>query len=415
MKKISLNTEIIAVGTELLLGQIANTNAQWMSKQLARYGVNTFYHTVVGDNLNRLTDIMKQAKARSNVIIITGGLGPTEDDLSREAFQQISELPLTIDETAMKKIDEYYEKQGLTMTSNNKRQARVFENSIVLTNKVGMAPGNIVKYDDVYWIFLPGVPREMKQIFADSVIPFLRKMSGETIIYSDVLKFIGIGESVLEDKLQTLISTQQNPTIAPLSSRDGVTIRLTAKASSEREAKELIKKTKSQILQEVGTYFYGENEVTIEEKVFELLQRSGKRLAAAESLTGGLFSERLVSLPGASNVFRGGIVCYDTEVKVNVLGVRKETIDEEGTVSKACALEMAKNVAEKLDAAIGISFTGVAGPAKSEGKDVGTVYVALYDQNGYTHVEKCFFQGDRKQIRYRSVLKGYEILFKYLK
>src|SRR5690625_502609 len=155
-KTTTLNTEIIAVGTELLLGQIANTNAQWMSKQLASYGVNTFYHTVVGDNLQRLTNVLQQAKSRSNVVIINGGLGPTEDDLSREAFQQISQIPMKTDEAAMKKIEQFYEKQGLTMTPNNKRQARVFENSTVLENRIGMAPGNIVKFADVYWIFLPG-------------------------------------------------------------------------------------------------------------------------------------------------------------------------------------------------------------------------------------------------------------------
>lgn len=411
----NFKTEIIAVGTELLLGQIANTNAQWISKQLARYGINTFYHTVVGDNLKRLTEVLKLAKKRSNVVIITGGLGPTEDDLSREAFQAISQIPLAVDETAMRKIEQYYDKQNLPMTPNNKRQARVFENSIVLSNKVGMAPGNIVKYDDGYWIFLPGVPREMKQIFSDSVIPFLRKLNGETIIYSNVLKFIGIGESSLEDQLQDMIATQNNPTIALLAGRDGVTLRLTVKAASENEAKQKLETTKRVILERVGDYCFGENETTIEEKVFQLLEKRNKRLAAAESLTGGLFSDRLVALPGASTVFRGSVVCYDKVVKENVLGVKKETIEREGTVSRACAEEMAKNVAERLDATIGISFTGVAGPSKVEGKDVGTVYVGLYDQNGYRQIEKCFFQGDRYQIRYRAVLKGYELLFKYLK
>lgn len=411
----NFNTEIIAVGTELLLGQIANTNAQWISKQLARYGINTFYHTVVGDNLKRLTEVLKLAKKRSNVVIITGGLGPTEDDLSREAFQAISQIPLAVDETAMRKIEQYYDKQNLPMTPNNKRQARVFENSIVLSNKVGMAPGNIVKYDDGYWIFLPGVPREMKQIFSDSVIPFLRKLNGETIIYSNVLKFIGIGESSLEDQLQDMIATQNNPTIALLAGRDGVTLRLTVKAASENEAKQKLETTKRVILERVGDYCFGENKTTIEEKVFQLLEKRNKRLAAAESLTGGLFSDRLVALPGASTVFRGSVVCYDKVVKENVLGVKKETIEREGTVSRACAEEMAKNVAERLDATIGISFTGVAGPSKVEGKDVGTVYVGLYDQNGYRQIEKCFFQGDRYQIRYRAVLKGYELLFKYLK
>lgn len=411
----TLNTEIIAVGTELLLGQIANTNAQWISEQLAANGINTFFHTVVGDNLNRLTNVFKQAQDRSNVIIVTGGLGPTTDDISREAFQKISRLPIVEEPNAMKKIKQFYQKQKLPMTPNNKRQARVFEDSIVLTNKVGMAPGNIVEYQNKYWIFLPGVPREMKQLFSDDVLPYLKNMNGEMIIQSTVLRFTGIGESALEHKLSKLIASQQNPTIAPLAAKDGVTIRLTAKAVSANEANELLERTKTTILKEVGDYFYGVDRDKLEEKVFSLLQAKNKRIASAESLTGGLFSDRFVALNGASTVFTGGIVSYDPDVKQNVLHVQKQTIQEKGTVSKECALEMAKNVTKLLHADIGISFTGVAGPLKSEGKNVGTVYIGLFDVNGYKYVEECFFQGDRNYIRYRSVLKGLEILFNYLK
>lgn len=414
MKK-TLNTEIIAVGTELLLGQIANTNAQWVSEQLAASGINTFYHTVVGDNLDRITTIFKQAKKRSNVVIITGGLGPTEDDLSREAFQKISNIPIVEEPEALRKIEQFYEQQQTTMTPNNKRQARVFKDSTVLTNKVGMAPGNIVDYDDVTWIFLPGVPREMKQLFLDGVLPFLKERNGEMILQSMVLKFTGIGESALEHKLSKIIATQQNPTIAPLAQQDGVTIRLTAKAVTHDEANELLERTKTTILKEVGNYFFGINEERLEEMIFSLLQSQHKRIAAAESLTGGLFADRFVSLNGASTIFAGGIVCYDPEVKRNVLKVSDQTLQEYGTVSEECASELAKNASEILNADIGISFTGVAGPLKAEGKQVGTVYISIYDKEGYEHVEKCYFQGDRNQIRNRTVLKGLEILFNYLK
>ncbi len=411
----TVNTEIIAVGTELLLGQIANTNAQWISEQLAAYGINTFYHTVVGDNLSRLKKIFEQASERSNVIIVTGGLGPTEDDLSREALEEISNIPIVPEPEAMKKIEQYYEHQRLPMTPNNKRQARVFKDSIILKNNVGMAPGNIVDYNGVTWVFLPGVPREMKQLFSDEVLPLLRERNGEMILQSMVLRFTGIGESALEHKLSKLIATQQNPTIAPLAQKDGVTIRLTAKAVTKDEANELLERTKTLILKEVGDFYFGINEDRLEEKIFSLLQSKHKRIAAAESLTGGLFADRFVSLNGASTVFAGGIVCYDPEVKRNVLNVSDKILQENGTVSTDCARELAHNSAELLNAEIGISFTGVAGPLKAEGKEVGIVYIGLYDKEGYEHVEECYFQGDRNQIRNRAVLKGLEILFNHLK
>lgn len=413
MKK-NLRTEIIAVGTELLLGQIANTNAQWMSEQLARFGINTYFHTVVGDNLERLTSIMNDASNRSNVLIVSGGLGPTEDDLSREAFQKISGLKIVEDEYSLRKIEQFFKKRNITMTPNNRRQARVFENSTILENKYGMAPGNIVEYEDTIWIFLPGVPREMKQIFSDDVLPYLRKLNGAQVIQSLVLRLIGIGESILEDELKDIIRNQDNPTIALLTDRDGISIRLTAKAETESEAEAMLQQKKDEILQRVGDFHYGDNEKSIEETVFELLQKNDKTLAAAESLTGGAFQSKFVSQSGASSVFKGGIVSYATSIKENVLNVSAETIAKYGTVSEQCAKEMAKNVAELMNANIGVSFTGVAGPNKTENKDVGTAYVCLYDRNGYEHVELCQFWGNRKQIRHQAVLKGYELLFKYL-
>jgi len=415
MKKQQLNTEIIAVGTELLLGQIANTNAQWISDQLAHNGINTFYHTVVGDNKQRVATIFEHAQKRSNVVIVTGGLGPTVDDLSREAFHEMTEIPIVEEKNAMEKIIRFYQNQNIPMTPNNKRQARVFKDSIILTNKFGMAPGNIVEYNDVIWIFLPGVPREMKQIFSDEVIPYLKKINGEMIIESTVLRFTGIGESALEHKLQSLIASQRNPTIAPLAQKDGLTVRLTAKAQSKEKAKIMIEETKAAILNEVGEFYYGENNERLEEKVFNLLKQKGKRIASAESLTGGLFADKLVSLNGATAVFAGGVVCYDPAVKENVLNVLPETIQSKGTVSEQCASELAENVSHLLQTSIGISFTGVAGPDEIEGKRVGTVFIGLYDTNGYKHIEECHFSGNRDQIRHRAVFKGYELLFNYLK
>ncbi|MEK4801921.1 MULTISPECIES: competence/damage-inducible protein A [Bacillaceae] len=412
----NVKAEIIAVGTELLLGQIANTNAQWLSNQLASLGINVYQHGVVGDNLNRVQEAFEQAQKRSDIIIVTGGLGPTDDDLTREAFQLMTELELVEHKPSMDKIQSFFEKNNTVMTPNNRRQARVFKGSQVLFNRKGMAPGMIVSHESTTWVFLPGVPREMKGLFTEEVFPYLQKLTGNTeVIKSLVLKFLGIGESELEHRLSHLIQAQKNPTIAPLAQNTGVVIRLTAKEETEERAERLLEESKRQILHEVGDYFYGINDETIEENIISLLKEKKMKIASAESLTGGMFSNRLISVSGASNVCRGGIVCYDTNVKQDVLGVSKETIQNKGTVSEECALEMAEQVSSKLDADIGISFTGVAGPDEVEGKSVGTVYIALTTSNGEKKVEKFIFSGDRNAIRRRATLKGLEIVFHFLK
>jgi nicotinamide-nucleotide amidase len=409
-------SEIIAVGTELLLGQIANTNAQWLSKELAKYGINVYQHVVVGDNLSRVLNAFKFAHERSDIIIVTGGLGPTDDDMTREAFQAMTGLEIIEHTPSMEKIKAFFEKQKSAMTPNNRRQARVFEGAEVLNNQTGMAPGMITTYEGKTWVFLPGVPREMKSLSRNDVFPYLQKLTGqEEIIQSTILKFIGIGESALEHDLQDLIKEQSNPTIAPLAQSDGVVVRVTAKAGSIEEANLLIEKTKRQILGRAGTYFYGTDEETIERRVFSMLQNQNVTLAAAESLTGGMFTEKLISVEGASQVCLGGIISYDANTKQNLLGVSAETIKKKGTVSEACAIEMAANVNKKLGSDIGISFTGVAGPVESEGKPAGTVFIAVSDRNGNQVSKEFSFQGDRNTIRRRAMLKGFELLLNFLK
>jgi nicotinamide-nucleotide amidase len=411
-----LKTEIIAVGTELLLGQIANTNAQWLSQQLSNSGVNVYSHAVVGDNLARVENTFANAQERSDIIIVTGGLGPTEDDMTREAFQRISKLKLIEHEPSMEKIRAFFQKQGTVMTPNNTRQARIFEGAQALLNTAGMAPGMIVRHENKIWIFMPGVPREMEQMAMEHVLPYVSRLTGQKmIIKSKVLKFIGIGESKLEHELKDIIQSQTNPTIAPLAQKDGVIIRLTAKESTEEKVNILIQQTEKQILQRIGTFCYGTDDETIETKVFSMLKEANKKIAAAESLTGGMFTERLVGVEGASQVCNGGIVCYDTKVKQHVLGVSADTIKRQGTVSKACALEMAENVRKLLHADIGIAFTGVAGPGSNEGNSAGTVYIAVSLNEDEQKVEKFLFQGQRNLVRHRAVLKGYEILLNYLK
>src|SRR5699024_3305469 len=279
----------------------------------------------------------------------------------------------------------------------------------------GMAPGMIVTHQDKMWIFLPGVPREMKQITTDKVLPYLKKMIGkEMIIKSKVLKSIGIGESRLEYELSDMIHTQTNPTIAPLAQNDGVVIRLTAKESSEEKVNDLLQQTEAQIRKKIGDYLYGTNDETIEHKVVSMVKAQNKRIAAAESLTGGMFTAKLIAVEGASQVCSGGIVCYDTKVKEEGLGVSANTIQSKGTVSEACALDMGAQVRDRVGAGLGVSGPGVAGREAIEEQPSGTVYIAVCTGEE-EKVEECSFQGDRNSNRRIATLKGFEFLFNYMK
>lgn len=408
--------EIIAVGTELLLGQIANTNAQWLSQQLASYGINIFYHSVVGDNINRVEKVFQTAQRRSNIIIVSGGLGPTEDDLTREAFQRLSRLELIEHKPSMDKIHTYYNTRKITMTSNNRRQARIFKGAQVIQNRLGMAPGMIVTHDQKTWIFLPGVPRELKQMTRDHVLPYLKKHSGQDMyIRSKIIRVLGIGESQLEYELHDLIKQQTNPTIALLAQNDGIIIRLTAKHSSIEKVNHLLDQKKQQITALIQDYIYGYDEQRIEETIAQMLMKQNNRIAAAESLTGGMFAQKLISVDGASTITPGSIVCYDKRVKTNILNVSEHTLSTYGTVSKECAHDMAINVTQLLNSDYGISFTGVAGPDKLEGHPAGTVFIGLYHTSGKKHVERFLFDGHRNLVRQRAVLKGFELLFNFIK
>src|SRR5690625_1987292 len=335
--------------------------------------------------------------------------------MTREAFQSMRQLEIVEHAPSIEKIELFYQKQQTNMTPNNRRQARVFAGAKVIENKLGMAPGMIVTYEGKIWVFIPGVPREMKQMASDTVLPYILDKSDEDmVIESKVLRFIGIGESHLEHELQDLIHNQSNPTIAPLAQNDGVVVRLTAKETTKEKANKLIEETKQQILSRIGDYLYGFDKESIAEKIYTMLKKQNKRLTAAESLTGGMFVEKLISLDGASAVCPGSIVCYDTSVKRDLLKVSSQTITEKGVVSRECALEMARNIRQLLSSNIGISFTGVAGPNSLEGKQVGTVYIAISDDER-EEVQKFLFQGDRDTIRRRATMKGYEMLFNFLK
>lgn len=411
-----MNAEIIAVGSELLLGQITNTNAQFLSQELASLGINVYYHTVVGDNRGRLREAIAAAERRADLIIFSGGLGPTKDDLTKETIAEALGRRLVFDQVAMDDIRAYYEKTKRRMTENNKKQALVIEGSEVLANDHGMAPGMALEAGGKTYMLFPGPPRELRPMFSNYGMAYLQKrLYNHEHIVSRVLRFFGIGESTLETEILDLIETQTNPTLAPLAGFGEVTLRLTAKSPTSDEAHRLLDALESQILQRVGEYFYGYDETTLENEVFKRLLGQQRTIACAESLTGGWFAKALTDLPNASSVFKGGIVCYTNDMKEQMLRVPISVLENEGAVSETCARALAENVKEKLSADIGIGFTGVAGPGKSDGKEVGTVYIGIAEEGRPTEIHSLRLAGERGRIRSQTVKNGFFYLLKLLK
>jgi len=410
-----MNAEIIAVGSELLLGQIANTNAQFISKQLAELGVNVFYHTAVGDNPKRLEQVIKIAESRSELLIFTGGLGPTKDDLTKETIAKHLGLQLLFDQEALESIEEYFAKTNRNMTENNKKQALVLDGCKVLSNNHGMAPGMFLAKNNCHYMLLPGPPSEMQPMFATYGIAALQeKLTNKEVILSRVLRFFGIGESLLETKIEDLIDTQANPTIAPLAGDGEVTLRITSKTDSMEAAEKLIEKTEQKILERVGEYFYGYDDTTLVQELVKKLKERELTVAAAESLTGGMFQQELTAIAGAGSIFSGGVVCYTNEVKRDILSVKKSTVKEMGVVSEQCAQELAENVQKLVNSDIGISFTGVAGPDELEGHPAGTVYIGIAIKGKPTVVEKLTLAGTREGNRKRTVRYGQYFILKAL-
>lgn len=409
-----MNAEIIAVGSELLLGQIANTNAQFLSKQLAEIGVNVYYHTVVGDNPERLRQTIKLAEKRADLLIFTGGLGPTKDDLTKETIARSLDKTLVMDEEALQSIEHYFKKVNRVMTENNKKQALVIEGSDVLANRNGMAPGMFLTIEEHHYMLLPGPPKEMQPMFLNyGRQAIMKELKIQERIESRVLRFFGIGESQLETEITDLIDAQTNPTIAPLAGDYEVTLRLTAKHQTIEGASLLLDGIEKQIMDRVGEFFYGYGETSLSKEVMNLLQEKSLTVSSAESLTGGLFSETLTAISGASRAVKGGIVCYSNESKRMVLNVSQETLAQDGAVSAQCARELADNSKKLMNADIGISFTGVAGPDSIEGKSVGTVFIGL-SMPDKTEAYEIKLAGSRTAIRERSVRYGLYYLMKEL-
>ncbi|PKR78687.1 competence/damage-inducible protein A [Halalkalibacillus sediminis] len=407
--------EIISVGTELLLGQIVDTNAAWISDKLSTLGINTYYQQTVGDNYDRMFQAFKIAQSRSNVVIVTGGIGPTEDDQTKQVAAELFGTELYLDQTSMDKIEEYYIERDEFMPESNKKQALVFEGGEVFQNEVGMAPGVHYEFEGVKWFFMPGVPKEMKWLLEEKIIPFFHtKNLIQNQLFSRVLNFHGIGESTLESEIKSIIQSQTNPTVAPLAANGYVTIRLTASADSLEVADEMLNDIEKEIMLLVGDYFTGYGHVPLDQLVLNVFEDHGLTLSACESLTGGLFSSTMVSNPGASNVFKGSYVSYTNEVKNEVVGVPLEILENDGAVSEKCAISMAENTNKKLGSDLAISFTGVAGEDSIDGHEPGTVYIGLSIKGKSPLVEKLQLKGSRKAIREEAVLQGLKIILNTL-
>lgn len=404
-----MKAEIITVGTEILLGDIVNTNSQFLAKELASIGVEVYYQETVGDNETRLLNLLEEAFKRSDIVITTGGLGPTNDDITKEIAAKYFNQELVFYSDIWENIKYYFEKLGLKPTENNKKQAYFPKDCIILDNPNGTAPGVILKKENKMIILLPGPPKEMIPMFNNSVKSYLQSLTDYKLV-SKTLRFIGIGESELEEKLIDIINSQSNPTIAPYAKENEVTLRITAKSKDYEKANDLIKSIEDKIKDRVGKYIYGYDDSTLEETVAKLLVKNNMTIAVSESCTGGMVSSKLIDYPGISQSFIEGCVTYSNEAKMNRLGVKKETLDKYGAVSSETAIEMAVGIAKNLNTNIGLSTTGVAGPGGgTDEKPVGLVYIGIYI-NGDVKVKKCNFSGSRDKIRSRATNEALNLL-----
>lgn len=408
-----MKAEIIAVGTEILLGDIVNSNAQYLAQQLAALGIDMYYQQVVGDNESRIMHAFDEAYSRSDIIITTGGLGPTNDDLTKEVAAKYFNKKLIPHESSIEKIKNYFKFRQRKMTENNLKQGLIPEGATIINNDNGTAPGVIIEENDKVMIILPGPPKEMKPMFQETVKPYLQKKSN-SILISKMIKIAGVGESVVAEELKDLMDAQTNPTIAPYAKDVGVVLRITAKADNEKEALELIDPIEKEIIRRLGNNVYATEDVDIEEVVAKLLIEKGLTISTAESCTGGMIAGTLINYPGISEVFLEGAVTYSNEAKHNRLGVKNETLDKHGAVSEETAREMAIGIAQTSKTDVSIVTTGIAGP---EGgtleKPVGLVYIGVYVK-GEVKIQRCIFSGNRNKIRLQATITGLDMLRRIL-
>lgn len=410
-----MKAEILCVGTELLIGDIVNTNAAYLSKKLSENGIFVYHHTVVGDNDGRLREALSDALGRSDVVVMTGGLGPTYDDMTKETVSSVMGKKLVRHEESEKRILAYFARTDRVSTPNNMKQALMPEGATVFENNFGTAPGCAIESDGKTVVMLPGPPKEMKPMFDGEVLPYLLRNSTEVLV-SENVNIFGMGESSVEEKLRDIMTSGDNPTVAPYVNDGEVRVRVTARAENRECAEKLIAPVVEKIKDIIGDFVYGVNAVSLENAVVKTFAEKGLALASAESCTGGLISKRVTDIPSSSAMFGYGVCTYANEAKEKILGVKHETLEKYGAVSEATAREMAEGLLRLSGADVAVCTTGLAGPGGgSDEKPVGLVYLAVGTKDGITVKKLLLGRGradDRTNIR---LLASSNALFEALK
>ena len=395
--------EVLCVGTELLLGDIVNTNAAYAARELAAIGINVYFQSVVGDNPSRLKQALSLALSRSDLVVMTGGLGPTYDDLTKETVAEAFSLPMELHQPSLNAITAYFNRTGRVMTHNNEKQAWMPKGARVFQNNYGTAPGLAVEQNGKRVVLLPGPPREMEPMFHEEVIPYLKSLS-DTVLLSHVIHIFGMGESMVEDKLKSYMLSHLNPTVAPYAKEGEVQLRVTASAKDVEEAEQRIRPVVGEICDLLGDVVYGIDVGSLQNALVQKLLEKNRKIATAESCTAGLVSKRITEIAGSSQVFECGIVSYSNRIKAQVLGVSEQTLEQYTEVSEQTAREMARGVRRLSGADIGVSVTGIAGPGGgTPEKPVGLVYVCA-SCDGFEEVLELHLsrgrRNERENIRY---------------
>jgi nicotinamide-nucleotide amidase len=407
--------EIVTTGTELLLGQIINTNAPYLAQRLNELGFSVLFQSTVGDNRERMAQVLNTALSRADIVITSGGLGPTQGDITKEVTAEILGLPMHLNESSVKRIKEFFKERDIKMTSNNLRQAMMAKDAIIIDNNRGTAPGAILETGAKTVIHLPGPPYELEGMFEEAIAPYLRERFGlQGIILSRVLKTFEIGESLLEDEIKDLIIAQTNPTLALLARNSEVVIRITAKGETREAALALIDTLEGKIRERLGDKIFAVDDQTMESAIGDILTAKKLTIACAESCTGGLLTSRITDVPGSSDYLLGSVVCYSNNSKVAAVGVGADTLAKYGAVSAETAEAMSKGICKRFNTDIGLGITGIAGPGgATPEKPVGLVYISIDGPAG-TKCYKNEFSGSREKIKYRTTQTALNILRRYI-
>lgn len=405
--------ELISVGTEILLGDILNTDAQFLSIELARLGISVIHQSTVGDNRERLLAQLKEAADRSDIIILSGGLGPTPDDLTKEVCCDFFGKKMFLHEPTVEKIKTYFSTKGMKMAQNNLKQAMLPKDCVIFPNDNGTAPGMAIEKDGVHILVLPGPPRELKPMFRNCAVPYLMQFS-DRIIVSHNIRTFGIGESLMAERVNDLFDAE-NPTVAPYAKDGEALLRVTAMARTKEESENLCKPVINEIKNRLDGFVYGVDYTCIEEAVIEKLKEKHMKVATAESCTGGLIAKRITDVPGASEIFDCGIISYANEIKHRVLGVSEDDLNKYGAVSEPVARQMAQGALKVSGADIAVSVTGIAGPdSDSTNKPVGLVYIGLADRDNVWVRELRTSRKDRSYNRYVSASNALNMIRLYI-